>query len=66
VTLGLAPILGAAGGGLLYGVAGSAVLFLAASGLAIVGAATGWMALSMSDVASGEAVKGHVVGARGV
>lgn len=64
VMFGLAPILGAAGGGLLYGPAGPGALFLVASGLAIAGAATGWIVLSMSDLGSDFAVRGEHARAR--
>lgn len=46
VTFGLAPILGAAGGGLLYEGVGPRALFLAAGAMAIAGGAIAWKALS--------------------
>jgi PPP family 3-phenylpropionic acid transporter len=46
VALGLAPILGAAGGGLLYSSVGPSALFLAASTMAAAGGLIGWSALS--------------------
>jgi PPP family 3-phenylpropionic acid transporter len=48
VTLGLAPIIGSAGGGLLYEGVGPRALFLAAAALVVVGGAIAWIALSSS------------------
>ncbi len=47
VTFGLAPILGAAGGGLLYARVGPRALFLAAAAMATAGGAIAWRALSV-------------------
>jgi PPP family 3-phenylpropionic acid transporter len=47
VTFGLAPILGAAGGGLLYAGVGPSALFLAAAAMATAGGAIAWRALSV-------------------
>jgi PPP family 3-phenylpropionic acid transporter len=46
VTLGLAPIIGSAGGGLVYEGIGPGALFLAAAGMVVAGGAIAWRALS--------------------
>lgn len=46
VALGLAPILGAAGGGFLYTSVGPRALFVTASMMAVAGGLIGWRALS--------------------
>jgi predicted MFS family arabinose efflux permease len=47
VTFGLAPLLGAAAGGLVYAHAGPRALFLASAVLAVGGAMLAWAALSI-------------------
>lgn len=51
VASGIGPILGAAGGGLLYGHLGPRALFLAAASVAAAGGAVAWMALSTPGLA---------------
>lgn len=53
VAFGIAPILGAAGGGLLYGRLGPGALFLAARGVAAAGGAIAWTALSTPALSRG-------------
>jgi PPP family 3-phenylpropionic acid transporter len=53
VTLGLAPILGTAGGGLLYTGVGPSALFFAASMLAAAGGLIGWKVLSTPVLSRG-------------
>jgi PPP family 3-phenylpropionic acid transporter len=55
VTLGLAPIIGSAGGGLVYEGIGPGALFLAAAGMVVAGGGIAWWALS-SPRSSGELV----------